>query len=78
MSVHNLTVLPKKKALCDAAQPSPCNKKVLIFHQRAFNAKENEIADLKTCKSLLNPKVGTPKRVLSFFSNKKQQNRYTN
>lgn len=43
MSVHNLTVLPKKKPLCDSVQiniqrnhPSVCNKNVLIFKQADF------------------------------------------
>lgn len=85
MSVHNLTVLPKKKALCEVIQrepqiahPSARNKKVLIFNQRPFEVKDNEIADLKTCKSLLNPKVGTAKRVMTLFSSKKQPSRYAN
>lgn len=41
-------------------QPNAFNKKVLIFNQN--EGKENEIVDLKTCKSLLNPKVFNAKK----------------
>jgi hypothetical protein len=83
MSAHNLAVLPKKKPLCDTLpidmqrpHPSPCNKKVLIFKQTEAEEKENKFADLKTCKSLLNPKINNLRKVVPIFSNKKSRTRY--
>ena len=55
-------------------QPHAVNKKVVIFNQNL--GKENEIVDLKTCKSLLNHKVSNPKKILQIFRNKKAHNRY--
>lgn len=37
-------------------------------------AKENEVEDLKTCKSLLNVKVKRPKKVLQYFPSKASEN----
>ncbi len=83
MSAHNLTVLPKKKPLCDIVpidmqrpHPSTCNKKVLIFKQAELDEKENKFSDLKTCKSLLNPKISTLRKAVPIFNNKKQRVRY--
>jgi hypothetical protein len=83
MSVHNLAVLPKKKPLCDSVpidvqrhHPSICNKKVLIFKHTDFEEKENKFGDLKTCKSLLNPKMSPKKKLISIFNPKRSRTRY--
>lgn len=80
MSAHNISLFPKKKTLSEVPRqhsllipPQISNKKVFILDKRAFQAKENQVTDLKTCKSLLNTKGRTPKKLSYLFTRRRQK-----